>query len=572
MRVLIWAVFLLGFAIPAADDDWDITDYNVDITVQPDGKMNVIETIDVDFTREAHHGIYRLVLVKYEDRLGSTFRYRFKLDSVTDENGAPYTVKVSRQGRYVNVRIGDPDRVVQQRMVYNIAYTLDRGIRFFDSADEVYWNPIGHEWGVPIGAGRCVVHLPQPIEPGRLQCNCWTGPYGSRARDASIDAGDGQNILFVANRSFGPQEGMTVFVGLPKGVIKEPERVQRIAWFTTDNGMWFLPPIMLIGFTMLWYRVGRDPDPGRSVTTAYDPPDGLSPAEVGTLIDERINPRDITATIVDFAVRGYLRIELTKEKLFIFEKTEYKLVKLKEPGDELTPFERYLMTSLFDSKSERLISDLKNKFYTHLPELKKRLYVQLKKKGYLDTRFDTVRSHYLGAGIAIMVAAGIVGAITGSLMWGLALACCGLIVVAFSPVMPRKTLKGARAFQAIRGFEDYLATAEKDMIELQQRQGFFDKFLPYAMVLNVSDQWARAFDGIMTAPPSWFAGAPGSAFHPSVLTSDAVSTFNPALFAHDMNAASDHISSGLTSSPSSSGGGGGGFSGGGGGGGGGGAW
>ena len=63
-------------------------------------------------------------------------------------------------------------------------------------------------------------------------------------------------------------------------------------------------------FALWWYK-GRDPDPGRSVAPMYEPPPGMSPAEAGTLIDDTIHPRDITSTIVDLAVRGYLKIEET---------------------------------------------------------------------------------------------------------------------------------------------------------------------------------------------------------------------------------------------------------------------
>ncbi len=124
-------------------------------------------------------------------------------------------------------------------------------------------------------------------------------------------------------------------------------------------------------------------------------------------------------------------------------------------------------------------------------------------------------------------------------------------------------MKGARAFQGIRGFEDYLQTAEREDIEYQERQGYFEKYLPYAMVLNVADRWARAFDGITNQPPDWYSGPMGT-------------SFSPTFFAHDMHMATSQMGSSFVSSPSSSGsssgGGGGGFSGGGGGGGGGGAW
>jgi hypothetical protein len=540
MRTLFIAAVLLSLTLPVLAEDWDIVDYNVDITVQRDGVMKVVETIDVDFSREAHHGIYRLIPIKYQDRYGAAFKYRLALDKVTDLGGVPYQVHLSRQGHYVKIRIGDPERLVQQRMVYVIAYTLDRGIRFFDNADELYWNPIGTEWAVPIHAARCLVHLPQSVPLDFLEYNCWTGPFGSRTSNAAMDAGDGQHLRFEAGQPLRLQEGMTIFVSWPKGIVKKPEYVQRLAWFMSDNGMWFIPILLLLGMTVQWNRRGRDPSTGRSVTTTYDPPDNLTPGEIGTLIDERAGVREITSTIVDLAVRGYIRIEVIKEKALIFTKTDYRLVKLKEPDKDLSDYESYLMARIFGGEESRLISSLKNVFYTYIPKL--------------NQSPAAVRSEYLGIG-AVVVAVGVGLAVLlsavlgGTIMWGAAIGVCGLVVLAFSNAMPRRTAKGARAFMGIKGFEDYLSTAEKETIQFQERQGCFDKYLPYAMVLNVADQWARAFEGIASTPPNWYAGPLGD-------------TFSPSLFTHDLTGAAAQMGSGLSSSPSSSGGGGGGGGGG----------
>jgi uncharacterized membrane protein len=559
MRCWIALIAALGIGLPVAAADWDIQDYKVDVTVLHDGTMKVVETLDVDFTRESHHGIYRLIPIKYEDRLGSTFKYRFSLDSVTDQNGSPYQVNLTREGRYVKVRVGDPSKYVQGRAIYNISYTIHRGIRFFDTSDELYWNAVGPEWDVPILAASCTVHLPQKVDLKALSYNCFTGACGSQERAAVMDPGDGQHLFFQTARELWPREGFTVFVAWPKGIVKEPEKVQRMGWFMADNGMWFIPIVILIGIVQMWRRRGKDPSTGRSVATAYDPPDNLLPAEVGTLIDEHVNPREYSATIVDLAVRGYIRIEAIKEKRFLFEKTDYQLVKLKDPDDQLTPFEVELMEDVFSGLDSRLVSDLANRFYTHIPALKDKLYQRLIANGYFDERPDKVRAKYIGLGIAVIVLGVAVGVVAQSLMWGFALGLSGLVVLAFSNAMPRRTGKGASAFLGIKGFEDYLSTAEKSMIEYQERQGYFERYLPYAIVLNVANQWARAFEGITSQPPDWYSGPIGT-------------TFSPSAFAHDMTTASTQISSGLTSSPSSSGGGGGGFSGGGGGGGGGGAW
>jgi len=147
--------------------------------------------------------------------------------------------------------------------------------------------------------------------------------------------------------------------------------------------------------------------------------------------------------------------------------------------------------------------------------------------------------------------------------WFLSVSVCGLIIAAAARTMPKKTRKGRDALIAARGFEEYLSRAERREIELQERQNYFEKFLPYALAFGIADKWARAFEGIQTKPPNWYSGDGG--------------VFRPTLFAHDLNLASRSMSSAMVSQPRSSGGSGGsgfsgGFSGGGRGGGGGGAW
>jgi len=130
---------------------------------------------------------------------------------------------------------------------------------------------------------------------------------------------------------------------------------------------------------------GKDPRVRESVTVMYEPPkyenQPLTPAEVGTLVDEKLDPRDITSTIVGLAVKGYIKIEEKKEEGLIFDKTDYYLKKVKSHDSNLNPFEIELMKSLLPGDLPGVfISSLKNKFYTNLDLLKKTLYGELVRK------------------------------------------------------------------------------------------------------------------------------------------------------------------------------------------------
>jgi uncharacterized membrane protein len=121
--------------------------------------------------------------------------------------------------------------------------------------------------------------------------------------------------------------------------------------------------------------------------------------------------------------------------------------------------------------------------------------------------------------------------------------------------MPIKTRVGTSTYMDILGFQEFMNRAEKDRLERMGDKALFSKFLPYAIALDVTDNWAKAFEGIYQEPPDWFVSPVG------------FRTFNPYLFSHSINFISSNLSSAIFSAPRGSGGGGdgggGGFGGGG---------
>ena len=117
--------------------------------------------------------------------------------------------------------------------------------------------------------------------------------------------------------------GLTIDIYIPQGVLKPPSALTKLGWFLGSNPILFLPLLTLAVMFALWYSVGRDPDPGVSVAPQYEPPKGMCPAEAGTLLDDSIHPRDITSTIVDLAVRGYIKIEEKVDTFLVFHHKDY---------------------------------------------------------------------------------------------------------------------------------------------------------------------------------------------------------------------------------------------------------
>jgi uncharacterized membrane protein len=318
----------------------------------------------------------------------------------------------------------------------------------------------------------------------------------------------------------------------------------------------------------LWHTRGRDPHL-RPISTRYDPPEGLTPAEVGTLIDNSADMRDITATIVDLAVRGYLRIEEQKKEqmLGLWSSNEYVFHMRNEPkkGEGLKRHERELLEALFrkGGRPTVKVSDLENEFYKTLPKLRDHIFEALLYRRYYLSRPDTMKKAYVIGGIVVagllFVGAGILSETTG-MSHGtgvLAAILTGLVIVIFGTVMPARTLEGARALEGVLGFEEFLGRVESDRMERMVRSPeLFEKYLPFAMALGVEKNWAAAFAGIYTSQPEWYSGG----HYP---------TFHPHSFVSNLGRMSTAASAAMVSAPRSSGGsgfgggGGGGFSGGG---------
>ena len=197
-------------------------------------------------------------------------------------------------------------------------------------------------------------------------------------------------------------QGITVVVVWNPGVEHRPTATERTVDAVYSNLPLAIPPLVFFGMFRLWRRRGRDPELS-PITTQYEPPSSMTPAELGTLIDGKPDMRDITSTIVDLAVRGYLHItEAKDEHLFgLFSSKDYTftLKKTRNEWTGLKPHERELLDALFTGDTTVTLSDLKNKFYKHLPGLRNGLYGNLVSDGLYTGRPDRVRSMYVVGGV-----------------------------------------------------------------------------------------------------------------------------------------------------------------------------
>ncbi|MFI5324263.1 MAG: DUF2207 domain-containing protein, partial [Thermodesulfobacteriota bacterium] len=516
-RILILFLLSLAFSLSARSEE--IKNFHSEIFINRDGTIDVRENIEYDFQYAVRHGIYRDIPYDYD--LGYK-KYSIKLDvhNVTDFNGKPYKYEVSSSGGYIHIRIGDPDTTITGVHGYKIEYTVRGVVRFFQDHDELYWNVTGNEWRVPIMGASAKVYHQEGVSDG-VKAECYTGSIGSKNEDCTYNITPGA-VEFRASGTLWAGQGFTVVVGLPKGFIVEPSSETKALWFIYDNWYFALPFITLFAIGYIWSTRGRDLAGNGVITVRYEPPKDLTPAEAGTLIDERADILDITSTIIDLAVRGYLKIEeIASSKFFFFSNRDYKLVKLTEPAPgELKPHEEKVLSGIFKDKDTVLVSDLRDKFYTELPSIKSALYNELVDKKYFPTNPERVKNIYKWTGIIILVASFIA---FSNFPLKLSVALSGLIILISSRYMPRKTKEGALMNEELHGFREFIDRAEKDRIEALAKNDptLFDRVLPFALVFGLADRWANAFRDLYKEPPSWYSSPNyGSNFTPNLFVLD----------------------------------------------------
>ncbi len=549
-----------------------VESFHSEIVVQPDGEVDVTERLTFAF-EGSFNGVYRDIPWRYRTPWGLDYELRITPLAVLGENGAVLEHEAGRRGNDYRFKVWVPGAQDATRTV-TIRYRVARGLRFFDSGDEgfsesrdeLYWNVTGERWDVPIRRATARVRLPESVA-GPVNSRAYTGAYGSDAEGATIGHPQPGEVVFQADSALEPGQGMTVVVGWPSGAVQRPTAFDNVAYLLADN--WPLGIPLLVFFVMFFVHRswGRDVAIDRSVTVQYEPPGGYRPAELGTLIDEKVDLRDIVATVIDLGVRGYLRIEEETKDGWFTDSTSTRLIKLRDADAELRGYEEVIFEGLFASGDDVALEDLEAKFYSHVSDVQKALYTDLTALGLFRGRPDHVRALWITLATVALVGLAVMGGVTGRPAFFFAAPATSLVLGLFGWHMPARTRTGRAAYLELRGFEEFLGRTEGDRLkELALPETTFEKYLPHAMALGVASHWAAAFAGLLREPPQWYRGRHAGAF-------DVV------LFTNHMTNLNSRLGTAMASQPRSSGGGSsggsgfsGGFSGGGFGGGGGGAF
>ena len=548
--------------------DERILSYHSDILIRLDGSMTVTETIRVRAEgKDIRRGIYRDFPTSYKDHLGNNYRVTFTPLEV-QRNNRKEAFHTENRSNGVRVYMGSASQTLPHGVhEYRLRYHTSRQLGFFEDFDELYWNVTGNGWAFPIDTASARVELPEAVYPSDLRLDFYTGQQGSTGKDASSQVISNRKVEFEATRGLGPREGLTVAVGFPKGIVREPTAADRLKYFFSDNSAALaLVAGLLLPFgwyLWAWKKFGRDPRKG-VIIPRFKPPGGLTPAGCSYISRMSFNRDAFAAAIVSLGVKGHLKIHEDDEEFTLYRQ---------DANDTLPPSkgEQGVMDGLFETGSKDHIElDQENhkEFQKARGALKKAL-----KAEHLGRLFNLNLVYALPA-FALSIGAVVVAAsMDGSAFIWVSFGILSVLMhAAFIFLLRAPTPAGRRVMDEIEGFKMYLDTAEQDRLERMRSPELtpeaFEMFLPYAFALGVENNWCERFakefpedmDGRGSYHPHWYSGHNRGLAGVRHLGSDFNSSFSSA------------ISSASTPPGSSSGSGGGGSSGGGGGGGGGGGW
>lgn len=649
LAITVWALLLGAGPSFAASGGDRVTRLVVDYVVDAQGGVSVTESYDYQFNTSGRHGIERTVATAQgytpaeetsagsEGSGGATSQerhYEISDISASSPSGAPAQLSVRDQGDATVIRVGSPNRTVSGAERYVLKYHLAHVVNEQKDGVELYYNVLGNSWRVPFDAVEVTVRGPGSSAVSKTACY-----YGTFKSDTPCQSTPGNPARFSA-QNLEIMQNMSIVALLPRSAFTDVSKDVRDAGSAGSGGPYISPesarvrtlsqlgigvgaPLLaLAGMGALVWRRGRDeryvglapdtlPAPGQEVPTTrggkapvtavrFNPPDNATPGLIGTIYDEHADTIDVSATVIDLAVRGYLRIEQTQDG-GRFQTSDWRLEYLGTPkvGDRgLLKYERTVLDGIFAYGTPVMMSELKNHFSGTLAIAKQEMYSETVQRGWFRQSPERVRQGFgcltwlpfaLIFGWMFFGAGSFAGALTSDSIAGFDLpvpsvmvAAAGLFSVPFImrwliKKLPARTADGSAVLEQTKGFREYLLTAEAEQIKYDEALDIFSRYLPYAVVFGVADRWAQIFakvaemarmDGYDVGVPTfyiWYGGGFGG--------------FGD--FGHAVDSFSTSAAGTFTSTPGSSGGsgfggggfgGGGGFSGGGVGDGGGGSW
>ena len=536
--LLVAVVGVLGLASPAhADESAPITKYHIDATLTPEGTTEVTIDMVMDFSQKRGRGPIFSFPERQRDGANPDEWYALPMSDirVSSPSGARDDAVVDREDGNVLLQVGEENTFYSEPQSYIVQYTVE-GLIVSDQPqsglDEFSWNAIGAATASRISDVQVTVNGPADVSD--------TACFYGRSYEETCSANSTGTTATYAIDQLSPGSPVEVVAGFPAGTFGGVEQIKTRR--VHAGNMFELNPATggatgvlglgaVLALVAIFRRHGRDevyvgltpgvvPKKGdkvrvgkksgkQNVAVAFQPPKNTRPGEIGTLIDATADNVDISATLVDLAVRGHMRISDTGNN-------DHFLTRTGRQADGLEKYEAKLLDRIFKSGDEVRISDLKDQQYAGVQDkTKSDLYSRVVTRKWFKSNPATAQLAPIALGALSIAAAVGIGLLATQFGWGLValpFLVLGLGLIFMSGRFRTRTALGSAVLAETKGFELYLRTAEANQIKFEEGIDVFSRYLPYAMVFGVADRWAKVFAelgamGQYEPNLSWYYGA-----------------------------------------------------------------
>ena len=563
--ILICTAFLPASSVQASfnENDFETTDFNVKLNVNKNASIYISEDIKVDIYTPMH-GIYRYIPLsrKIDYKAGgSRIQQSYAAMKISDVSVADDEYKAYRQRGNEVIRIGDENKTLTGKKKYSLSYRVSLYEDEESHFDTFYYNVLPNDWNTAIQNSKITLVMPKEFQ--KSDVSIMAGREGSNAYSSRIKwKKKGNTITIKTEKTLPTGCGITVGIKLPEGYFEDA------ATHTMFNIIMYLMGILFIAaMLLLWYKFGRDPK--NIQTVEFYPPEDVTSAEVGYIIDGHVDKQDVVSLLFYFAQKGL--ISISEEG-----KNDYVITKEEELPPTAKTFERVFYNGLFESGDTIRLSELQDTFYDAFQTTKEMVeaeYDSKSKKIFHGTAniirillvlippiaaavFGWMIWRTYGSMLLLFASALIVLLVPASYVFGifvqdkthiltrpkkmlfsiisLAMAAVAMLATIWLSVsvmgnwimailyaavigigyfttrfMRSRTKYGAELLGQLLGFKEFIRVAEKDRLEklVEENPQYFYDILPYAYVMGLSKKWSKKFEGIAVEKPQWYRGS-----------------------------------------------------------------
>ncbi|MCR4734429.1 MAG: DUF2207 domain-containing protein [Treponema sp.] len=547
---------LFSLSLAFADEGgYEILDYKVHGTLNINNTIDVVEEISVNFLEE-RHGIYRYIPCSiYIEREGTNQTYKSFVRNI-DVEGFKHQEKT--EGDNVIIQIGDENKLVEGGQLYVISYTIIIPDDRVSSSDFLFHSVLGDDWDVNIHHFEFQIDFEKAL-PSDTYIQTISGKFGGTENALNVISQQSPNYIRGETDNIPPKNAITLFAELPEDYFENPYKPSGIF-------SWICSVLTIITCAFILFKALFIKHKTVVSTVEFYPPDGISSAEVGYIIDSSADLSDLLSLIPEWGNKGYVKLEETETK---GKKVKLSLTKLKDlpenaPSYQKETFNAFFrkgdvcdLTNLSKSDAEKIndsCSDLadvfegerelyKNEFIPSLLVilvsalfylagatssvhgasdnlgciygpiillfLGFKLETGRKKKGFMSNKNKVLNIILSAIGLTLNFLITMFFFSTECILpktFVIFLTLLVSLTILFVPRLLQKTEYATEITGKLMGLREFIKTAEVPRLEvlIKENPNYYFDLLPYAMVFGLANQWAKKWESIHLEQPDWY--------------------------------------------------------------------